>query len=165
MAAGRSMLTVDDAFTPDAIVHVHSLFQEYAASVGVDLSFQGFQEELNTLPGEYARPLGRLLLARWDNQVAGCVALRKIDHTACEMKRLYVRPAYRAHGVGRALALRIIEEARAAGYGCMRLDSLPSMSGAQALYRRLGFRDIPPYRVNPVKGAVFMELPLLTEAS
>jgi ribosomal protein S18 acetylase RimI-like enzyme len=159
------MLTVDDAFTPDAILQVRSLFQEYAASLEVDLSFQGFEQELSALPGEYARPHGRLLVARWNSEVAGCVALRRMDPMVCEMKRLYVRPAYRAHGMGRALLLRIIAEAKAAGYRTMRLDSLPSMAAAQALYRRLGFREIPPYRRNPVEGTVFLELPLLEEAS
>jgi ribosomal protein S18 acetylase RimI-like enzyme len=159
------MLTVDDAFTQDAILQVRSLFQEYAASLEVDLCFQGFEQELSALPGEYARPDGRLLMARWNSEVAGCVALRKMDPMVCEMKRLYVRPAYRAHGVGRTLALRIIAEAKAAGYRTMRLDSLPSMVGAQTLYRRLGFRDIPPYRRNPVAGTVFLELPLLEEVS
>jgi ribosomal protein S18 acetylase RimI-like enzyme len=159
------MLTIDDAFTPEAILHVHSLFKEYAASLEVDLCFQGFEQELAALPGDYASPHGRLLLAWWNDEVAGCVALRRIDPNVCEMKRLYVRPEYRSHGVGRALALRIIEEARQAGYRSMRLDSLPSMKSALRLYRTLGFQNIAPYRDNPVEGTAFLELQLTSEDS
>jgi putative acetyltransferase len=157
------MLTIDDAFTPEAILEVHTLFEEYAASLEVDLCFQGFEQELATLPGDYVRPNGRLLLAWWYDEVAGCVALRRIDPNVCEMKRLYVRPAYRSHGVGRALALRAIGEARQAGYRSMRLDSLPSMKSALSLYRTLGFQDIAPYRDNPVEGTAFLELQLTSE--
>jgi ribosomal protein S18 acetylase RimI-like enzyme len=154
------MLTIDDAFTAEAILQVHTLFQEYAASLEVDLCFQGFEEELAALPGDYVRPHGRLLLAFWNDEAAGCVALRRIDPNVCEMKRLYVRPAYRSHGVGRALALRVIAEAGQAGYRSMRLDSLPSMKSALSLYRTLGFRNIAPYRENPVDGTAFLELQL-----
>lgn len=157
------MLTIDDAFTPEAILQVHTLFEEYAASLEVDLCFQGFEQELAALPGDYARPHGRLFLAFWNDEVAGCVALRRIDPNVCEMKRLYVRPAYRSHGVGRALALRVIGEARQAGYRSMRLDSLPSMKSALGLYRTLGFQNIPPYRDNPVEGTAFLELQLTSE--
>lgn len=159
------MLTIDDAFTPEAILEVHTLFEEYAASLEVDLCFQGFEQELAALPGDYARPNGRLLLACWNDEVAGCVALRRIDTNVCEMKRLYVRPAYRSHGVGRALALRVIGEARQAGYRSMRLDSLPSMRSALRLYRTLGFQDIAAYRDNPVEGTAFLELQLTSEDS
>ena len=158
------MLTIDEAFTPADILQVHTLFEEYAAALGIDLCFQGFEQELAALPGEYARPHGRLLLACWQDEVAGCVALRKIGPRICEMKRLYVRPAYRSHGVGRTLALRIIEEAQQAGYRSMRLDSLPSMKPAITLYRSLGFRDIVPYRDNPIEGTAFLELQLTSEA-
>jgi putative acetyltransferase len=157
------MLTIDDAFTPEAILQVHTLFEEYAASLEVDLCFQGFEQELAALPGDYGRPHGRLLLAFWNDEVAGCVALRRIDANVCEMKRLYVRSAYRSHGVGRALALRIIGEARQAGYRSMRLDSLPSMKSALRLYRTLGFQNIAPYRDNPVEGTAFLELQLTSE--
>jgi putative acetyltransferase len=136
------------------------LFREYAASLGFDLEFQGFSKELATLPGSYAPPLGQLLLAWEREEAAGCVALRPIDPAICEMKRLYVRPAYRGRGLGRRLAERIVREARDAGYGTMRLDTLPAMAGARALYHTLGFRPIPPYRPNPIEGAVFLELTL-----
>jgi putative acetyltransferase len=139
---------------------VRQLFEEYAGSIGVDLCFQGFDQELATLPGRYAPPQGRMLLARWNQEAAGCVALQPLQNGICEMKRLYVRPDYRRYGVGRALAEHLIGEAGAAGYSSMRLDSLPSMGQAIQLYRRLGFRDIAPYRPNPVPGAVFLELPL-----
>jgi putative acetyltransferase len=164
VAPGRGMLTIDEAFTPDTILQVHALLQEYAGVLGIDLGLQEFEQELALLPGEYARPHGRLLLASWHDAVAGCVALRRIDSKTCEMKRLYVRPAYRSHGVGRALVLRVIEEAREAGYQSMRLDSLPSMKNALNLYRSLGFRDIAPYGDNPLQGAAFLELRLTAEA-
>jgi putative acetyltransferase len=155
------MVTIVDATTAvDEVLMVRCLFEEYAASLGIDLCFQGFEQELAGLPGSYAPPQGRLLLARQDGQMAGCIALRPLEPGACEMKRLYVRPAFRTHGIGRVLVDRLIQEARHAGYRQMRLDTLPSMATALALYRRLGFREIAPYYKNPVEGAVFLELPL-----
>jgi putative acetyltransferase len=154
------MVSIVDALAVDALSHVRCLFQEYAASLGIDLCFQGFAEELATLPGSYAPPAGRLMLAVQDDEILGCVGLRPLEAGVCEMKRLYVRPAYRSLGVGRMLAGGIVQEARNAGYRCMRLDSLPSMVAALALYRELGFRQIAPYCDNPIEGAVFLELPL-----
>jgi putative acetyltransferase len=164
MGASWNMFMIEDALSGEPLEQARMLFEEYAASLDVDLCFQGFDRELNTLPGSYAPPAGRLLVARQDGEVAGCVALRPLDPGSCEMKRLYVRPAFRGSGLGRMLVDRIIDEARGAGYKRMRLDSLPSMGSAIALYRRIGFRDIPSYVNNPVDGAVFLELPLGTGA-
>lgn len=136
------------------------MFLEYADALGVDLCFQGFDTELAELPGDYARPAGRLLAARLGDQLAGCVALRPLGDGACEMKRLFVRPAARGSGTGRALAEAVIAAARAEGYERMRLDTLPQMVEAQPLYASLGFREIEPYYDNPVPGARFLELTL-----
>ncbi len=140
------MLKIVLVKTKEHLQQIRQLFEEYAASLDFNLSFQNFEEELANLPGDYTLPEGRLLLAWWDNQVAGCVALRKISPEGCEMKRLYVRPQFRRLEIGRTLAGEIIEEAKKIGYTWMRLDTVPSMKRARALYDSLGFKRIPPYR-------------------
>lgn len=150
------------ALTGDDVAAVRGLFVEYQAGLGVDLCFQGFDEELAGLPGDYAPPGGCLLVGRAgpDDEAVACVALRRLDRETCEMKRLYVQPSHRGSGLGRALAEAVISEARRIGYGRMRLDTLPMMTEAAALYHRLGFREIDPYTVNPVPGARFLQLEL-----
>ncbi len=145
---------------PAALTLVRTLFEEYAASLEIDLGFQDFAAELAGLPGAYAPPAGRLLLGFDGDRPAGCVAVRPLDPRIAELKRLYVRPAYRGAGWGRQLSERAIEEARSAGYQRIRLDTLPSMAGARRLYAALGFQPIPPYRHNPVPGTAFLELRL-----
>jgi putative acetyltransferase len=146
---------------------VRALFQEYAASLGFDLGFQDFQRELQGLPGEYAPPAGRLLLALVARQPAGCVGLRRrpLAGNACEMKRLYVRREHRGSGLGRALVEAVVSEARAAGYERLRLDTVPQMREARVLYASFGFREIEPYRFNPIVGTAFMELDLRSHSS
>ena len=145
----------------DDISQARKLFREYEAWIEVDLCFQSFEKELAGLPGDYAAPDGRLLLAFQNGQLAGCIALRKIGDGVCEMKRLFVRPDFHGKGIGRRLVETIVSEARAMGYERMRLDTLPDrMEKAIALYRAMGFREIAPYYENPVQGALFMELVL-----
>ncbi len=154
------MLEILKAESSESLEQVRILFREYADSLGFDLDFQNFEEELSNLPGDYAQPSGCLLLAKYKGQIAGCVGLRKLSDSVCEMKRLYVRLQFRDLGIGKTLAQAIIEQARRIGYACMRLDTIPSMEAARALYTSLGFREIDPYRYNPIEGAVFMELEL-----
>lgn len=145
---------------PDDLIAVRALLREYQAQVGVDLTYQNFEKEMRDLPGAYAPPRGRLLLARHADAPVGCVGLRDAGAGRAEMKRLFVRPSGRGLGVAKALVGRLIEEARSAGYDEMVLDTLPSMQAAQRLYEQWGFRDIPPYWDSPVAGTRYLGLRL-----
>jgi putative acetyltransferase len=154
-------LTLTQAKSPPQIAQARELFLEYAQSLGFSLCFQNFDEELAELPGDYAPPEGRLLLAECEGQLAACVALHKLEPGTCEMKRLYLRPQFRGQGLGCVLAERIMAEARQIGYQRMRLDTVePVMRDAVAMYRKLGFKEIAPYCPNPIAGALYMELEL-----
>jgi putative acetyltransferase len=148
------------ADTPELLAEARAIFREYAASLEVDLCFQGFEAELAGLPGDYAGPAGQLLLAVVDGAIAGCGALRPLHDAdypnACEMKRLYVRPAFRRFGLGRLLAQRLLDDARRAGYSNMLLDTLDDMESARELYATLGFEEVPPYYYNPIAGAHYL---------
>ena len=150
--------------SPGELDEVRAIFREYADGLGVDLCFQQFDEELASLPGEYAEPRGALLLARVDGEVAGCCALRPLDTAdypnAAEMKRLYVRKAFRGFGLGRRLAEAALDAARQAGYACVLLDTLDDMESARALYEDLGFVEVPPYYHNPIAGAHYLKADL-----
>src|SRR5579863_9594666 len=142
--------------SPVQIVQARELFLEYAQSLGFSLCFQNFDRELAGLPGDYAPPKGRLLLAEYNNELAGCVALHALEPGICEMKRLYLRPQFRGKGLGRVLADHIVAEARRIGYRSMRLDTVePVMKDAVAMYRKLGFKEIAPYCSNPIAGALY----------
>ncbi|MGA8442069.1 MAG: GNAT family N-acetyltransferase [Candidatus Sulfotelmatobacter sp.] len=160
-SSGGKGLAFFQAVSPTQILQARESFLEYAHSLGFSLCFQNFDTELAGLPGKYAPPEGRLLLVDYQGQLAGCVAMRKLESGICEMKRLYLRPQFRGKGLGRALAERIISEARQIGYGRMRLDTVePAMKDAVATYHKLGFTEIPPYCQNPIAGATYMELNL-----
>ena len=152
------------ADTADDLVAVRELMREYAASLAIDLCFQGFEHELATLPGEYAAPAGALLLALVDGTPAGCVAMRPLpdsDHVnACEMKRLFVRRAFRQFGLGRRLTQQLMDLATQAGHSCMLLDTLDDMEAARGLYATLGFVEIAPYYYNPIPGAHYLKVDL-----
>ncbi len=155
----RSVRIVE-AYEGPLLQQLMGLLEEYAGSLDVDLSFQGFDAEMAGMPGEYAPPEGCLLLAQEGEAAVGCVAMRPFEERICEMKRMYIRPEGRGRGLGRILSEAIIERARRAGYARMRLDTLPGMKAARALYGSLGFRPIAPYRYNPVAGTSFLELDL-----
>jgi len=155
------MLRIFQAKSEVQIAEAHTLFREYEAWLGLDLCFQGFEEELRGLPGKYAMPDGRLFLTYSDENLAGCIAMRKLNDGVCEMKRLFVRDAFRGRRIGNELIQKIIEEARDAGYSKMRLDTYPAKMGkAVDLYRSYGFSEIEPYYDNPHDGVLFMELDL-----
>jgi GNAT superfamily N-acetyltransferase len=154
-------MKIFQATVPEEIIQVRCLFEEYAAWLKVDLCFQRFTAELEGLPGVYAPPCGRLLLALVDREAAGCAALRPLDdYIVCEMKRLFVRPVFRRQGIGRTLAEKIIEEARTIGYRTMKLDTLPRIRAATHLYESLGFVRCGKYYDTPLANTIFMELKL-----
>ena len=155
------MIEIIEARTDGQLAQVKKLFLEYAESLGFSLCFQSFDEELASLPGMYAPPEGRLLIAYLDGEAVGCAALHKLEDGICEMKRLYVRPSARGLGIGKKLSEQIVSEARLIGCRRMRLDTIATqMPAAVALYRAQGFREIEPYRENPIPGALYMELDL-----
>jgi putative acetyltransferase len=150
--------------SPQELQETREIFQQYADQLGVDLCFQNFAQELQTLPGDYAPPQGALLLARVDGRVAGCCALRALPQSdyvgAAEMKRLYVKPEFRGLGLGRQLAIAILDAARVAGHNCVLLDTLDDMEAARTLYEDLGFEEVPPYYHNPIAGAHYLKVDL-----
>lgn len=160
----RPPIEIIVARSPQQLAAARALFQEYAESLGVDLCFQGFDEEVRSLPGEYAEPGGVILLALVDGAEAGCCALRPaidVDYAnAAEMKRLFVRKVYRGFGLGRQLAEAVLESAIGMGYACVLLDTLSDMESARALYEELGFEEIPPYYHNPIAGAHYLKVDL-----
>jgi len=157
MSGSITLVTVE---SQEQVESARGLFREYAEAIGVDLEYQGFAAELEALPSPYTRPHGALLLAQINDDTAGCVALRRLDDETGEMKRLYVRPAYRSWGLGKHLIDAAIQAARGAGYTALRLDTLPSMAAAQGLYRKLGFAEIPAYSSSYLPGTRFYELKL-----
>lgn len=156
----RIDIEILDAHEGALVAEARVLFEEYRGELGIDLGFQDFDRELAELPGAYAPPGGCLLVARFEGRAAGCAAFRRFEPSVCEMKRLFVRPEYRALKIGRELAIRLVERARASGYERLVLDTLPTMESAQRLYESLGFRDAPPYRYNPVPGTRYLALDL-----
>jgi ribosomal protein S18 acetylase RimI-like enzyme len=162
MPSPQFSLTTPDS--PEELQATAQIFREYAESLGIDLAFQQFEQELSSLPGDYAAPRGSLLLAWVDGELAGCCALRPLDHVdlanASEMKRLYVRPAFRRFGLGRLLAEAILDAARRQGYACVLLDTLDDMEAARSLYEDLGFEEVPPYYHSPIAGAHYLKVVL-----
>ena len=156
----KTQIELQLVIDPTRVSVVQELFREYQAEINIDLSFQDFDSELDSLPGVYSPPRGRLYVANVDSVPAGCIGLRPLKDDTCEMKRLFVRPQFRGLKLGRFLSERVIDDARAIGYASMVLDTLPSMRQAKALYHSLGFREIAPYRFNPIPGTAYMELVL-----
>ena len=161
------MLTILQAETAEQLATARELMLEYAAWLEFKLCFQGFEEELSTIPGKYASPEGRLLLALWNGEAAGMGALRPMNEAGvCEMKRLYLRPQFRGHSIGLALAQRLIQDASEIGYQRMRLDTIPGkMDSAIRMYRRLGFKEINAYYGTPIAATLFLELALPPHAA
>lgn len=163
-SAKGPQITITESTHPTETPAVRDIFRDYASTLGVDLCFQNFESELAGLPGDYAAPRGTLLTAVVDGQLAGCCAVRPLDAVdypnACEMKRLYTRPAFRGHGLGRSLVEAALDFARTAGYNCVLLDTLSDMETARALYEDLGFEEIPPYYHNPIAGAHYLKVQL-----
>jgi ribosomal protein S18 acetylase RimI-like enzyme len=145
------------------LIVIRELFLEYAESLGFSLCFQDFDNELAGLPGEYAPPTGCLILSVVNSIPCGCVALHKLEEGICEMKRLYIKPEFRGKGFGKLLVNAVIDEAKKIGYTKMRLDTVPQMKEAINLYREIGFKEIEPYRENPIDGALYMEMDLIPE--
>lgn len=155
------MFVIEQALTMSDLDEIRFLFREYESWLGLDLCFQDFEREIRELPGQYSSPGGLLMLAKFNNEPAGCAAFRQLSKTICEMKRLYVKPAYQGKGLGRSLAAAVIEGARTAGYTAMRLDTYaPKMPNALRLYRSFGFNTIDKYYENPYSDIVYMELKL-----
>jgi len=161
MDKSESSIQITSAQSDEQIDSIRLLFLEYAQSLNFDLCFQSFDEELTGLPGDYAPPEGRLLLALYNEKAVGCVGLRKVAGGVCEMKRLWVRPEFRGRKIGRKLADAIISEARTIGYRIMKLDTVDSMKAAMAMYESMGFSETSAYRYNPIEGARYMELKLI----
>lgn len=154
------MLDIIQATTPGQLEQARSLIREYTDGLGIDLSFQELEQELADFPGAYAPPSGCLLLAVDGSEAAGCIGIRELEPGTCEMKRLYIRPAWRGHGLGRRLVEAALEQARAMGYSAMCLDTLPEMQSAIRLYQSFGFQRTEPYYANPIPGALFFKLRL-----
>lgn len=154
------MIKISQAVNPEQMKIAKKLIISYSRSLRVSLDFQDFEAEMNDFPGQYSPPRGSVLLAYLGSEPAGCVALRPLTGSICEMKRLFVLPEYRGHSLGFSLAKAVISEAKGKGYDFMRLDTLPEMTTAQYMYEKLGFSEIPPYRKNPVQGSRFLELDL-----
>lgn len=160
MADPKPFIQFQEDYSAKNVELIQQLFGEYQAGLGVDLDFQDFERELEKLPGDYSPPQGAILMCHYKGELAGCIALKSHTKDICEMKRLFVRPAFRKLSLGRLLSKELMKIAKNKGYKKMRLDSLPFMKPAQALYFSLGFREVPPYYPNPIEGTLYMEADL-----